>query len=592
MAYFLLGPSYPPPTTLLTSSVVGTWNDSLTATLNQVLQSGHSDYKNFEANTSSVSVTILSTEADEDVPLFDFHYSSPFLNHSANGTDHVTKNSIYRIGSISKLITTYMLLVGYGWESWNHAVTRFVPELRAEASSEHKHPIEDVYWDRVTVGTLASHLSGIGRDYAMGDLASQDLPWMEAGLPELPPEDIPHCGGNTSLLPCNRQEYFQGVIRRHPVFAPWTTPVYSNTGFRILGYVLEAMGGTSYSSLLQSKVLGPLGLTDTSATYPPKEGSWVIPAGDENGFHVNYGDETPTAGIYSSSDDLARLGRSILLNKQLSALDTRRWMKPTSHTSSPFLSVGSPWEIWRTRTQITSGRVVDIYTKSGSVGQYNSQLILMPDYGVAMSILVAGSSSGSAITIATEMVLQSLIPVLENITIGEACESLCGTYKTSQPDLNSSITIAADAAGLYLDRWINRGVDIRAVAQAYAAQTGSTPINSFRLQATNLQDWAPANHTAQVNRRVAYRVVFDTAIKASKGPPRIFDPNAHQWSATDSIMYGEIGVDDFVVHLDANGTAVMIEPRVVRDTLRRSESGHCTGTNQLVGRTLYVCKGQ
>ncbi|KAI1352176.1 putative penicillin-binding protein [Xylaria sp. FL0043] len=571
MASFLLGPAYPPPTALLTSSVIHDWDDSLTVKLNQILQSGESDYGDFEANTSSVSVTIVSTEDSEGTPIFDFHYSSPFLNHSDGGTNHVTKNSVYRIGSISKLITTYMLLVGYGWESWDLAVTRYVPELRRVALSEHEHPVEEVYWDGVTIGTLASQLSGVGRDYANGDLASQDLPWTEIGLPELPLKDVPHCGVNASSPPCNRQEFFQGVVQRHPVFAPWTTPVYSNTGFRILGYVLEAMGGTSYSSLLESKVLKPLGLADTSATFPPKEGSWVIPNGDENGLRVDYGDETPTAGIYSSSDNLARLGRSILLNKQLSALDTRRWMKPTSHTSSPSFSVGSPWEIWRTRTQIINGRVVDLYTKSGSVGQYTSQLILMPDYGVALSILVAGPSSGSVITIATEMVLQSLIPVLENATIGEACESLCGTYKSSQPDLNSSITIAADAAGLYLDRWINRGVDIKAVAQAYAAQTGSTPINSVRLQATNLEDWTSANHTAQINRRVAYRAIFDTTTEASKGPPRILDPNSHQWSATDSIMYGEIGVDDFVVHLDANGTAAMIEPRVVRDVLWRSE---------------------
>ena len=280
-----------------------------------------------------------------------------------------------------------------------------------------------------------------------------------------------------------------------------------------------------------------------------------------------------TAGIYSSSDNLARLGRSILLNKQLSALDTRRWMKPTSHTSSPFVSVGSPWEIQRTQSQITSGRIVDIYTKSGSVGQYDSQLMLLPDYGITLSFLVAGPSSGAVITIATEMVLQSLISVLENITIVRACDNLCGTYESAQPGVNSSLTVAADAVGLYLDRWINQGVDIKAVAQAYAAQTGSPPIKTARFQATNLQDPAPTNDTAQGNRHVAYRVIFDTAIEDPNGPPRIFKPDSRQWSATDSIMYGEIGVDDFVVHLDANGTAAMIEPRVVRDILIKVNRG-------------------
>lgn len=119
MASFLLGPIYGPPTGLLTSAVSNTWASRLSGTLNEVLQSGHSEFGDFEANTSSVSITILSTENDENAPFFDFQYTSPFLNHSAGGTNHITKNSIYRIGSISKLFTAYTFLVGYGWESWD-----------------------------------------------------------------------------------------------------------------------------------------------------------------------------------------------------------------------------------------------------------------------------------------------------------------------------------------------------------------------------------------------------------------------------------------------------------------------------------------
>jgi hypothetical protein len=245
-------------------------------------------------------------------------------------------------------------------------------------------------------------------------------------------------------------------------------------------------------------------------------------------------------------------------------------MKPTSHTSSLLFSVGGPWEIWRTRSRITSGRVVDLYTKSGSVGQYTSQLILLPDYGVSLSLLIAGSSSGPVVTIATETVLQSLIPMLETVSIREACDTLCATYESSSPDVNSSITVAADADGLFVERWINRGVDIKAVAEAYAVGTGSPSVRAARLQATNLGDASPAGNTTRGGRRVAYRLIFDTTSDDTDGPPRILDPNAHQWSQTDSPIYGEVAVDDFVVHFDANGTAVMIEPRVVRDTLQRS----------------------
>lgn len=164
MASFLLGPVYPPPTGLLTSGVIESWSSSLAQSLTQVLQSGHSDFGDFEANTSSISITILSTEDDEDSPFFDFHHASPFLNHSAGDTTHTTKNSIYRIGSISKLLTTYTLLVGYGWEIWEHSITQYITELRGAVLSGDGRSIENVYWDGVTVGAVASHLSGIGRD--------------------------------------------------------------------------------------------------------------------------------------------------------------------------------------------------------------------------------------------------------------------------------------------------------------------------------------------------------------------------------------------------------------------------------------------
>jgi len=242
-------------------------------------------------------------------------------------------------------------------------------------------------------------------------------------------------------------------------------------------------------------------------------------------------------------------------------------MKPVTHTASLYVSVGSPWEIYRTRHQITEGRIIDIYTKSGSVGEYNAQLILIPDYGIALSILVAGS--GAPINIAFEVVLQSLIPVLEEMTLDQACKQLCGTYESSQRDLNSSVTISTDAAGLYLSRWVNRGVDIEAVIQAYSAQTGNRPIKAIQLQATNLQESAGTSHIGQSARRVAYRALFDMTIEDPNGLPRIIDPNAGQWGSVDSNMYGEISVNDFVVHLGANGTAVMLEPRIVRDVLRR-----------------------
>lgn len=275
--------------------------------------------------------------------------------------------------------------------------------------------------------------------------------------------------------------------------------------------------------------------------------------------------------MFSSSHDLAKFGRAILSHQLLPAIETRRWMKPHSHTSNLFLSVGSPWEIWRTKSRITSGRTIDLYTKSGSLGVYNSHLILIPDYGVSISVLAAGSSSGLAVNAIAEITLQAFIPVLETISREQACVAVCGTYRAS-PGHNSSITISTDAEGLVITHWISRGLDFRAMAQEYAEQTGGGTISAFRLQKTNLE----STPNQEGVRRVSYRVIFDTNSVAthfpspfSKKRPLIFEPSVRTWSSMDSLMYGEIAMDDLVFRLDRGGTVTAVEPRALRDTLHR-----------------------
>ncbi|KAL4909606.1 beta-lactamase/transpeptidase-like protein [Aspergillus multicolor] len=581
MAGFLLGPIYPVPSRLLSSPSVRAVTANLSTSLVQVMNTGHSSYGNFVTNSTSLSITALSTQDmdNHDSPFFDFHFSSPFLNQSAGSTETVTSTSLYRIGSISKLFTVYTILVNHDCEYWDDSVTEYLPELAGAATLNHDGDDEasaaHVDWSKITVGNLASHLSGIGRDYSYGDLASTDGSWSDAGLPSLSPDDIPQCGGNSSMPPCNRDEYFRGILRRAAIFAPQTTPVYSNTAYRMLGYILEALSGTSFSGLLESSVLQPLNLTTTTSTIPSGKresgSSWVIPNG-ESGWFQDTGDETPTSGMFSSSSDLASFGRAILLNKQLSPITTRRWMKPNSHTSSLSISVGSPWEILRTKSQISRGRVVDLYTKSGSINQYNSLLVLIPDYSIALSILTAGPDSAVVMDAASEIVLQGLIPALEDQMIHEACKTLYGTYESADQSNNSSLTIAmsADGDGLQVQRWTSRGVDFLAVIQDYASRTGSLPVK-VRLQATNLE--YPPNIPGKdfKSRRVAYRAVFEKDTSQHQLQNRIMDQSA-LWSSIDTPTYGGIAVDQFIVHLNSSGSAVAIEPRVLRDMLHKVPS--------------------
>ena len=71
--------------------------------------------------------------------------------------------------------------------------------------------------------------------------------------------------------------------------------------------------------------------------------------------------------MFSNTVDMLAFSEAILSNKLLSPIETRKWMKPISHTSSLGYSVGAPWEILRSNTLTKDRRVIDVYTKSGDL---------------------------------------------------------------------------------------------------------------------------------------------------------------------------------------------------------------------------------
>lgn len=158
----LLGPAFATPSNLAAVELIQSTAASLVQSFEEALTQGTSSFGNFVGNATSLSLTAAST--DDAGPFFDFHFSSPQLNTSAGSVSEVTADSIYRIGSISKLFTVYGLLLDYGTGNWDRPVTDFIPELRVAESSSNPTAVSQVQWDKVTIGSLASQLSGIGRD--------------------------------------------------------------------------------------------------------------------------------------------------------------------------------------------------------------------------------------------------------------------------------------------------------------------------------------------------------------------------------------------------------------------------------------------
>lgn len=97
--------------------------------------------------------------------LFQYFYTSPATANASTGVTQVDENTVFRIGSASKLWTVYTLLASAGETSLYDPVTKWVPELQAAAVAAGTNDAVDyVRWEDVTLQELASHLAGMGRD--------------------------------------------------------------------------------------------------------------------------------------------------------------------------------------------------------------------------------------------------------------------------------------------------------------------------------------------------------------------------------------------------------------------------------------------
>ncbi|KAM0077565.1 hypothetical protein ACKRZS_009901 [Fusarium odoratissimum] len=512
---------------------------SIRNALSEILQLVPSLDIDFQNTSFSIDIY----PAADQRPLFSYHHSAPTLQKHGHGVQAANDTTVYRIGSISKLLTAYVYLLEVGDVSFNQPVTRYVPELAdisARLRNKSASALQYVDWDATTIGALASHMAGIPRDFPSP--ASADRQLARLGFPPVRAVDFAYCGKSV-LYPCNRTAFFDAIRTRHPVEAAFSTPIYSNIGYQIMAYALENITGTTYPDILSRQLILPLGLNSTSYAKPANTDSSIIPDSPSSSWYdVDTRDEGPAAGIYSSIADLRRIGQSILTYEMLSPSQTRRWMKPLSFTADPQVAVGAPWEIARVTS--TTNRASWMYTKGGQLGMYSSLMALLPDWGVGLTVLAAGTGASGVVGMIPGTMVSKLVPALEQAAKRQARQSYSGRYG----DERNGMTVAVQDSlpGLGVTSWFFDGRDmfdsIRLMVSGSSTGSGNV---SMRLYPTGLQ-----TQTDGKARLESWRAVYEIIDAAS--PP---SPYCASWFGVDSVTYGGVSIDEFVIDLSADGTS-------------------------------------
>lgn len=139
----------------------------------------------------------------EEDTIFTLHHTpGDYAIENTWGESAANSDSIYRIGSVSKLWTAYIWLIAAGDSSWNEPITKYIPELEAIVA-QGTSSINNVNWTAITVGALASHMAGIGRDAAYSAELATLLGSM--GIPNQGGNSHSTCGSAAlSMVSCNR----------------------------------------------------------------------------------------------------------------------------------------------------------------------------------------------------------------------------------------------------------------------------------------------------------------------------------------------------------------------------------------------------
>lgn len=148
--------------------------------------------------------------------------------------------------------------------------------------------------DSVTIEQLLTHTSGISDYHDFDD-------WKKLSQTDLQPIDV-----------INR------VKERPYRFSPGSSFRYSNTGYILLGLIIEKVTGDSFEAYLNKTIVKPLNLKNTGVITNKKTikqlatGYTTTPSGSQKAEYINYNQPFTSGNMYSTANDLQLFCKAVM----------------------------------------------------------------------------------------------------------------------------------------------------------------------------------------------------------------------------------------------------------------------------------------
>ncbi len=238
-----------------------------------------------------------------------------------------TTETVYQLASLTKQFTAaaVLMLVEHRALSLETKVTEILPESPAA-------------WKNITIRNLLNHTSGI-KNYSTAEIAGN------------PRRDY------------SKKEIFSLISAAPLEFTPGDQWRYSNSGYFILGLIVEKVAGTDYDTFLASHIFSPLGMNATrldslSEIFTKRAAGYSWTGGKFlNAEHVSPTQPFSAGALVASLSDLLRWD---------AALRSDKLLKPESLQ-----------QMW-TRARLNDGSTAD-YGFGWNIGTYRKRSRIMHD---------------------------------------------------------------------------------------------------------------------------------------------------------------------------------------------------------------------
>ncbi len=305
--------------------------------------------------------------------------------------------TLFDIGSVSKIMTGLLMAVGEQEGMYTIAgpiQTRFGDTC----------PIPDYEGEEITGLDLATHHSGLP---STPDAFSENNP--DASYADRIEQSMTH------FLTLSFNDTCRWLGKTELLAPPGYQYLYSNLGAAIAGASIAQAYGLSYPELLEDKILNPLGMTHTGATWTMEDldrratgyRGYEYPA--DEAILIRFNDFwTATGGVHSNADDMA-----VFLAAELGLIDTpfsdaiAMTHKPYAIITEgpPLMKSGLFWEIMNNRDGTT------ILRKAGETNAHQAAIAMNPELRVGVVIL------SDTATITGTHIIDTAIALLERMQV-------------------------------------------------------------------------------------------------------------------------------------------------------------------------------